>query len=642
MKADVEQAVNELIRLGIVQKDEIASAFEKYPESGSLEDRDALGDFLEQIGLLTAYQARLLRDKLTEDLVMDNYLILDRLGEGGMGKVFRARHKRMRRLAAIKILNPEIQDNPDYLQRFQREVESLARLNHPNVIQAYDADIGKFGSYLVLEFVEGNDLEKVVRKSGPFPVDKAVDAIIQSARALQYVHDQGMVHRDIKPQNLMRDREGNIKVADLGLVRLVEKDAGVKKEATPNLTAEFTIAGTLEYMAPEQAEDTSKVDHRADIYSLGCSLHFILSGQEIYQGKTVIDKLIAHRSHPIPDLRGCRPDLPERLQAIFTKMVAKFPQDRYQTMSEVAQDLETLRSTQVLSTKPMPAMKITPEESFAPTAFLDSTQHTIALTPPPPSGEVLLIEPSRLQGMMISTQLKSLGLNQVHLVATAAEGMAYLEKGGLVGVLCSQHLADCKGIELAQRLRTNPAYLELPFILITSNLDQEIQDASSRLNIKMLRKPFTPEALKQALALGSKTTPPGTGGATELISSKVLLVDDSTFARRRMKGILNQMGYPNVMEAGNGAEGLAMVKNHTFLFIVSDYHMPVLDGKEMLEKIRLNPNMKVTPVILITSEPDSFQLDSVRKLPFCKVLSKSIDCSALEKEVRGFLGQGTL
>ncbi|MFZ9793185.1 MAG: serine/threonine protein kinase, partial [Gemmataceae bacterium] len=178
MKPDVEQAVNELVRLGIVNKDEITSAFESHAEAKELDDRDALGDFLEQIGLLTAYQARVMRDKLSEDLVMDNYLIMDRLGEGGMGKVFKARHKRMRRIVAIKVLNPEIQENPDHLQRFQREVESLAKLNHPNVIQAYDADIGKFGSYLVLEFVEGSDLDRIVRKSGPLPVNQAVDSII--------------------------------------------------------------------------------------------------------------------------------------------------------------------------------------------------------------------------------------------------------------------------------------------------------------------------------------------------------------------------------------------------------------------------------------------------------------------------------
>lgn len=636
MKPDVEQAVNELVRLGIVNKDEITSAFESHAEAKELDDRDALGDFLEQIGLLTAYQARVMRDKLSEDLVMDNYLIMDRLGEGGMGKVFKARHKRMRRIVAIKVLNPEIQENPDHLQRFQREVESLAKLNHPNVIQAYDADIGKFGSYLVLEFVEGSDLDRIVRKSGPLPVNQAVDSIIQSAKALQYVHDQGMVHRDIKPQNLMLDRHGNVKVADLGLVRLVDNEKSSSQEPQAGLTAEFTIAGTLEFMAPEQAEDTSKVDHRADIYSLGCSLYYILAGRDVYTGKTVIDKLIAHREKPIPSLSEFRPEIPSRLQEIFCKMVAKQAADRYQKMSDVVADLESLKSSQTLSnaqsaTKVIPAMA-----SNAATAFFDATQNTINL-PKPSNAQILLIEPSKLQGMMIGSQLKSIGLDGVNLVTNAREGLEQLNAGGIAAVVCAQHLPDAKGVDFAQMLRLEPKYNSLSFILITSNIDQELQDASAKLNIKVLRKPFSPENLQQALALDQKPTVAAPSDTTEFLSKSVLLVDDSAFARRRMKGILNQMGYSSVVEAGNGAEGLAMAKEKPFLFIISDYHMPVMDGKGLAENIYQDPKLRKTPILLITSEPDSFQLDSVRKQENCRVLSKSVECNALEKEIASFL-----
>jgi len=280
MKPEVDLAIGELVKHGVLHKDEIDSAFEKYPEAASIDDRDALGDFLEQIGLITAFQAGELRNKRIADLAMANYLILDRLGEGGMGTVFRARHKRMRRIVALKVLNPEIQENPDHLQRFQREIETLARLNHPGVIQAYDADFGPSGFFLVLELVEGNDLDGIVRKNGPLPVSEAIDAMIQSAKALQYVHDQGMVHRDIKPQNLMRNRQGDIKVADLGLVRLAEAESA-DDHNKQGLTQQFTIAGTLEFMAPEQAENTSGVDNRADIYSLGCSLYYILAGKNV-------------------------------------------------------------------------------------------------------------------------------------------------------------------------------------------------------------------------------------------------------------------------------------------------------------------------------------------------------------------------
>lgn len=636
MKPEVEQAVNELVRLGIVNKDEITSAFESHAEAKELEDRDALGDFLEQIGLLTAYQARVMRDKLSEDLVMDNYLIMDRLGEGGMGKVFKARHKRMRRIVAIKVLNPEIQENPDHLQRFQREVESLAKLNHPNVIQAYDADIGKFGSYLVLEFVEGSDLDRIVRKNGPLPVNQAVDSIIQSAKALQYVHDQGMVHRDIKPQNLMLDRHGNVKVADLGLVRLVDHEKSGGQEPQAGLTAEFTIAGTLEFMAPEQAEDTSKVDHRADIYSLGCSLYFILAGKDVYTGKTVIDKLIAHREKPIPSLAESRPEVPAKLQEIFCKMVAKQAAERYQKMSDVVADLESLKSSQTLSTAQSATKVIPAMASNAATAFFDAAQNTINL-PKPSTAQILLIEPSKLQGMMIGSQLKSIGFDGVNLVTNAREGLEKLNAGGIAAVICAQTLPDAKGVEFAQMLRLDTKFHSLPFILITSNIDQELQESSAKLNIKILRKPFTPENLQQALALDQKPTVSPPSDTTEFLSKSVLLVDDSAFARRRMKGILNQMGYSSVVEAGNGAEGLAMAKEKPFLFIISDYHMPVMDGKGLAENIYQDPKLRKTPILLITSEPDCFQLDSVRKQENCRVLSKSVECSALEKEIASFL-----
>ena len=375
MKPEVELAISELVKHGVIHKDEIDSALEKYPESAGIDDRDALGDFLEQIGLITAYQAGELRNQRIADLVMDNYLILDRLGEGGMGTVFRARHKRMRRIVAIKVLNPEIQENADHLQRFQREIETLARLNHQGVIQAYDADFGPSGFFLVLEFVEGSDLDGIVRKHGPLPVGEAIDAMIQSAKALQYVHDQGMVHRDIKPQNLMRNRQGNIKVADLGLVRLNEAESA-EDQNKQGLTQQFTIAGTLEFMAPEQAENTSGVDNRADIYSLGCSLYYILAGKNVYTGKSVMDKLMAHMTHPIPSIREIRPDVPEKLDAVFKKMVAKTVDQRYQTMNEVIADLENIKVVEKISNVPpanivMPAQASKTEKDSS-TAFFEN------------------------------------------------------------------------------------------------------------------------------------------------------------------------------------------------------------------------------------------------------------------------------
>ena len=676
MKPEVELAISELVKHGVIHKDEIDSALEKYPESAGIDDRDALGDFLEQIGLITAYQAGELRNQRIADLVMDNYLILDRLGEGGMGTVFRARHKRMRRIVAIKVLNPEIQENADHLQRFQREIETLARLNHQGVIQAYDADFGPSGFFLVLEFVEGSDLDGIVRKHGPLPVGEAIDAMIQSAKALQYVHDQGMVHRDIKPQNLMRNRQGNIKVADLGLVRLNEAESA-EDQNKQGLTQQFTIAGTLEFMAPEQAENTSGVDNRADIYSLGCSLYYILAGKNVYTGKSVMDKLMAHMTHPIPSIREIRPDVPEKLDAVFKKMVAKTVDQRYQTMNEVIADLENIKVVEKISNVPpanivMPAQasktemdsstaffenpiaKGTPAEFegtmiFNPgqktsvqnvlndsaTAFIERPGQLGDAFSQIESTKVLLVEPSKLQGMMIGNQLKSIGITDVKFALSGADALEQLSKGGFKAIVCSQNLPDFSGIELAQKVKAPPSGKDISFILITSNIDTEIESLSATVDFKILRKPFTPEQLQSTLKSNLPTV--SITSTTQPSTKTVLLVDDSSFARKRMLGILKTMGFEDVVEAVDGAQGLAMAQSRPFLFVISDFHMPNLDGKGFVEGLSQDAKLKNLPVLLITSEPDSFLLDPIRKLKSCRILSKSTEAAGLKSEISKFI-----
>ena len=677
MKPEVDLAIGELVKHGVLHKDEIDSAFEKYPEAASIDDRDALGDFLEQIGLITAFQAGELRNKRIADLAMANYLILDRLGEGGMGTVFRARHKRMRRIVALKVLNPEIQENPDHLQRFQREIETLARLNHPGVIQAYDADFGPSGFFLVLELVEGNDLDGIVRKNGPLPVSEAIDAMIQSAKALQYVHDQGMVHRDIKPQNLMRNRQGDIKVADLGLVRLAEAESA-DDHNKQGLTQQFTIAGTLEFMAPEQAENTSGVDNRADIYSLGCSLYYILAGKNVYTGKSVMDKLMAHMTHPIPSIRELRTDVSEKLDNVFMKMVAKTVDQRYQTMNEVIADLENIKMMEKVSNVAPTNIVITPQaaqtETDTGTAFFETPiakrppselEGTLIFNPgqktsiqnnlnnaatafierPSQSGaelsqidsaKVLLVEPSKLQGMMIGNQLKSLGIADVKFAVSGADAFEQFSKGGYKAIVCSQNLPDCSGIELAQKIKAAPSGKGISFILITSNIDNEMESLAAKVDFKILRKPFTPEQLQSTLPVNAPSVSQPTT-VFQPTTKTVLLVDDSSFARKRMLGILKTLGFDDVVEAVDGAKGLAMAQSRPFLFIVSDFHMPILDGKGFVESLSQDPKLKNIPVLLITSEPDSFLLDPIRNLKSCRILSKSAEASALKMEISKFI-----
>ena len=220
------------------------------------------------------------------------------------------------------------------LARFEREVRAAAKLSHPNIVAAYDADEANGVHFLVMEYVEGNDLSALVKKNGPFPVARTVNYILQAARGLEFAHKKGVIHRDIKPSNLLLDNEGAVKILDMGLARIESGgDAATKSE----LTGTGAVMGTVDYMAPEQALSTHHADARADIYSLGCTLYYLLTGRAAYDGETLMAKLLAHREQPIPELGA---GVPEEIEAVFRKMVAKSVEDRYQSVSEVVADLE--------------------------------------------------------------------------------------------------------------------------------------------------------------------------------------------------------------------------------------------------------------------------------------------------------------
>src|SRR4029079_18569701 len=246
-----------------------------------------------------------------DSLQIGNYDIIDRLGAGGMGTVFKARHRRMKRGVALKVLAANLSKNPLFVKRFQREVETIASLGHPNVVMAYDADEAEAGHFLVMEFVNGRDLAVCVEREGPFSAPHAVNCILQAARGLAYAHTQGIIHRDIKPHNLLRDENNVVKVTDLGLARMNYGDEG------PATGAEVTMAGgvigTADYMPPEQAVDSTTIDHRADIYSLGCTLYYLLTGQVPYTGPTIMAVILKHRDAAIPALRVARPESPAEL-----------------------------------------------------------------------------------------------------------------------------------------------------------------------------------------------------------------------------------------------------------------------------------------------------------------------------------------
>jgi len=279
-----------------------------------------------------------------EGVELGEYTILEELGRGGMGQVFRAVHRRMNRQVAIKFLPTSRNESTDTKRRFQREIESIARLSHPNIVTAYDAGESNGRQFLVMELVEGTDLAQHVKQHGPMTVEESLDAVVQAAHGLAHAHNAQIVHRDVKPSNLLRDDSGTIKVTDLGLARFNRPGARSQMELS-EVSQSGQVLGTVDYMAPEQAINSKEADHRADIYSLGCSLHYLLTGQAIYGGETVLEKLVAHREKPIPPLTDSRPDVTEEVDRVFRRMVAKKPEYRHQSMDLAIADLEECRQT---------------------------------------------------------------------------------------------------------------------------------------------------------------------------------------------------------------------------------------------------------------------------------------------------------
>ncbi len=269
-----------------------------------------------------------------------DYELAEELGRGGMGVVYRATHRTMKRDVAFKTLRPEFRDDPAMRRRFAREIESAARLSHPHIVAAYDAGEHEGVAHLVCELVTGEDLAHLVRRLGPLPLEQAVDYVAQAARGLDYAHRTGLVHRDVKPSNLIVDRAGVVKLLDLGLAR--DESYSVAETSHPNheLTGANDLAGTIGFMAPEQALRPRSADARCDVYSLGCTLYYLIVGRAPYAGQSTLELLIAHRDQPIPPLVSPHGAVPASLTRLYARMLAKRPEQRPQSMGEVATALE--------------------------------------------------------------------------------------------------------------------------------------------------------------------------------------------------------------------------------------------------------------------------------------------------------------
>jgi WD40 repeat protein/predicted Ser/Thr protein kinase len=263
------------------------------------------------------------------------YRVLALLGQGGMGAVYKAEHRLMERCVALKTIGRDLSDRPGLVERFHREVKAAARLSHPNIVTAYDAERAGRTHFLVMEYVEGRDLSQLVKQRGALPVEEACEYVRQAAFGLQHAHERGMIHRDIKPHNLMVTPEGQVKILDFGLARFV-REAGAQSGA---VTLLGSVMGTPDYMAPEQASDSHQADIRADIYSLGCTLYHLLSGRVPFPKGSFFDKIMWHATDQPTPLHQLRPDLPPELIRVVERMMEKKPRRRYQTPAEVAQAL---------------------------------------------------------------------------------------------------------------------------------------------------------------------------------------------------------------------------------------------------------------------------------------------------------------
>ncbi|HVK10209.1 MAG TPA: serine/threonine-protein kinase [Gemmataceae bacterium] len=296
-------------------------------------DAEALARDLVKRNLLTAYQARKLWKGQGADLFLNQYVLMDKIGEGGMGEVFRATHKALGRDVALKVMRRERMANPESVKRFRREIRAAASLSHENVVLAYDADQSGEVHFFAMEYVDGPNLDAHVRTKGPLPVGEACEYARQVALGLQHASEKGLIHRDIKPSNLLLGRSGEVKISDLGLVLVDEPGAG----SVSRITKDGLTVGTPDFLAPEQARNPRGADTRADIYSLGCTLYYLLTGTVPHPTGTPTEKMLRHARapFPVPD----RNDLPAGLADVIAKLAAKKPDDRYQTPAEVAEAL---------------------------------------------------------------------------------------------------------------------------------------------------------------------------------------------------------------------------------------------------------------------------------------------------------------
>ncbi len=318
-------------------------------------DPIALAEHLVRETILTQYQAQRFLAGKSHGLSVGRYIILDRLGSGSMGRVYKAQHQLMGRVVALKIIAPGIVTNERVVARFQREMRLVGRLDHPNVVRAYDADKIENVLFIVMEYVRGHSLTQIVRARGPLPPADLINYATQSALGLAHAHRQGVIHRDIKPSNLLINESKQVKILDLGLGVLTDSES----QGT-FMTAENVTVGTVDYMSPEQA-CARELDGRSDLFSLGCTMYHVLTGRLPFPGDSQIERLGKRlNGSPVP-LAEIMPGLPPRLLQAMDRLLANQPEDRFQSAEEAAEAFQAI--TRKRPPRPGPTPKVSTHSS---------------------------------------------------------------------------------------------------------------------------------------------------------------------------------------------------------------------------------------------------------------------------------------
>jgi serine/threonine protein kinase len=335
-------AANKLLdlvrRSGLVDEAKLSSFLEKTARTNGeavFEDHPRLAELMIQEGLLTRWQADKLLAGKHKGFRLGKYKLLGQIGKGGMSSVYLAEHELMKRRVAVKVLPRNRVNDSSYLERFRLEARAVAKLDDPNIVRAYDIDNEGDVHYIVMEYVDGQDLHQIIAGNGPLDFDTAADYIAQVANGLQHAHEMGLVHRDIKPANCLVDRHNTVKLLDLGLAKLTEDD-----QASLTMANEENVLGTADYLAPEQALNSHEADHRSDIYSLGCTLYFLLTGGPPFPEGSISERLLKHQTAKPESIFKTRPDAPPSLVDICETMMSKKPDERFQSAGDVAARLK--------------------------------------------------------------------------------------------------------------------------------------------------------------------------------------------------------------------------------------------------------------------------------------------------------------